>query len=89
MTVRVLTVSYKSALMSRFLDALHLPFSLGISILSVVLTYSISTGAILAFAIFPIAPAFFMFDCYIIDIQAWWLVSMSGGDRGVIFVFLK
>ena len=82
-------MSYAYSLISRFLDDIHRPFSLIMTIGSVVLTSSISIGAILAFDIYPISSAFSLVDCLIPARQAWRLVSMSGGERGEgICVFL-
>ena len=88
-TVRNLMVSYASALMMRFINSIQLPFYLRMTIESVVLTYSISIGAILTFAIYPISPAFSKFDCWVLAGQSWWLVPMSSGYRSSKCVSLK
>ena len=88
-TVRVLTVSYAVSLMLKLLDNLPLPFSFSINIGSVVLTYYISIGAILAFDLHPISSPFSLFEIWLPKSQAWWFVPMSGSERGRRCVFLK
>ena len=82
-------VSYASALMRRFLDSIHLPLSLRMTIGSVVLTSYISMGAIIAFSVRPISSAFYLFCCLVPERKSWWLVSMSVGDMGTRCVLLK
>ena len=81
-TVQALTVSYAAALTMSLLDALQLPLYLRMTIASIVPNYSISIGAIMASAICPISPAFFLFDFWVPTIQAWWLAPMSGRKSG-------
>ena len=78
----VLAVSYSADLIRSFLDDIPLPFSLGMSIGSVVITYSISIGTILAFGICPVSSALSLFDRWVPSTQAWWFVPISSRDRG-------
>ena len=66
-----------------------LPFSLIMTIGSVVLIYSIYIGETLDFAISSISYNFWPLDIWVAVRPAWWYNSLSCRERGIMCVFLK
>ena len=85
-TFQALKMSYAAALMRRCIYDIHLPLYLRITIGSVVLTSSVYIGTILASALLSISYDFSLFDCWVPERQAWWLVPMSGWEKGGVYL---